>query len=271
MPRIAGLDATTVTSPSDARLQRLGAEFRIRIVSLLLVLFFATRVRPMQPALLPAPRVVLWIGAHPDDESLAAPLLEFWCNERFARCTMLIATRGEAGLCHLPGGCLPDLATVRSNEALAAASYFHASLIQLTHPDGGPWPPITSELASWIEQVHPDLILTFDPRHGTTCHPDHRAIAAATLDAIPQLSYRPEVWLLETRFAPFTFSSATPSTSRFDAQSRWFAVLDDMRLHPSQFDETWLAGIENVPASDRAVYVASAEQVMQREVSRCSP
>ncbi len=238
---------------------------------MVLLLFLAFRIRPMQPAALPQPSSVLWIAAHPDDESLVAPLLELWCNERLARCTFLIATRGEAGPCLLPEGCRPDLATVRSGEARAAAAYFHAALLQWTLQDGGDWPPITNELVAAIESVHPDLILTFDPRHGTTCHPDHRAICASTLEAIPLLTYKPQVWLLETRFEPFIFSSATGLTVRFDAQSRWYAVLDDMRLHPSQFDQTWTAGVEGVPPIQRAVYISPAEMVMQRTVRDCGP
>ncbi len=223
----------------------------------------------MQPLPLPEPVSVLWAGAHPDDEALAAPLLQYWCNERLARCTFLVATRGEAGQCLLPGGCLPDLATVRSSEARVAAAYFHAEVIQWTLPDGAAWPPVTTELAAAIESVHPDLILTFDPRHGTTCHLNHRAIGAAVLEALPQLSYKPQVWLLETRFAPFTFSSAAPSAMQFIAQSRWNAVIEDMQRHPSQFDAARIAGIENVPEADRAVYLAPAAAVLQRAVRGC--
>jgi len=38
---------------------------------------------------------VLWVGAHPDDESTVAPLLGEACRERGARCSFLVATRGR--------------------------------------------------------------------------------------------------------------------------------------------------------------------------------
>ena len=56
---------------------------------------------------LPAPGSVMWIAAHPDDEVLVAPLLARWCGDGHARCSLLVATRGEAGACRLPGGCRP--------------------------------------------------------------------------------------------------------------------------------------------------------------------
>ena len=44
------------------------------------------------PSFLPGARSVLWVGAHPDDEVLAAPLLARWCLDEKLRCTFLIFT-----------------------------------------------------------------------------------------------------------------------------------------------------------------------------------
>ena len=86
----------------------------------------------------------MWIAAHPDDEVLVAPLLARWCGDGRARCSLLTATRGEAGACLRPDGCLPDLASVRSAEAGSSSRYFGANAILLSLPDGGgavppPW------------------------------------------------------------------------------------------------------------------------------------
>jgi LmbE family N-acetylglucosaminyl deacetylase len=244
---------------------------------------------------LPAPASVMWIAAHPDDEVLVAPLLAHWCGSGRARCSLLTATRGGAGTCLLPDGCLPDLATVRSGEAGGSSQFFGADAILLSLPDGGgtappPWDidaggsrEIVGTIAGFIRAEAPDLVLTFDPRHGTTCHPDHRAIAAIVLDAMKLLSAPPAVYLLETRLQveaqplALHFSPASPDALRFDANDllaatgdpAWNALTSDMRLHPSQFDAAWLAAASRVPAGERAVFVAPEPAILQRTVSTC--
>jgi LmbE family N-acetylglucosaminyl deacetylase len=235
----------------------------------------------------------MWIGAHPDDEVLVAPLLAVWCGDGRAHCSLLTATRGEAGACLLAGGCLPNLATVRSGEAGASSQYFNANAILLTLPDGGgAEPPAWSlsagefavgTIAGFIRAESPDLVLTFDQRHGTTCHPDHRAIAAVVLEAVKGMPTPPAVYLLETWLevdaAPLAlhFSSATAAAIRYDANAplvstggpAWNAVAAEMGHHPSQFDGAWFAALANVPATDRAVYIAPASVILAQPVSSC--
>lgn len=237
----------------------------------------------------------MWVGAHPDDEAIAAPLLARWCRDGRAHCSFLIATRGEKGPCLLPAGCLPDLATVRSAEAAAGAELFGADLILLSQPDGGgaeapPWAPgtprgadLAATLAAFIRAEAPEIVLTFDPRHGTTCHPDHRAVADLALEAVALLSTPPAVYLLETRveidteLVAFRFSPAAPGTIRFDANTplastagpAWSSIESDMERHPSQFDAAWRAAVARVPESDRAVFLAPAAEILRKTVSAC--
>src|SRR5581483_10142548 len=188
---------------------------------------------------------VLWVGAHPDDEATLAPLLGDLCVERGTQCTFLVATHCEAGACKLDGGCRPDLATVRTQEMRNAAALYGANLIQWDLPDGSATQPemvlkvwagisggdnaLIDRMASAILTVNPGIIFIFDPRHGTTCHSDHRAIAALTLSALNRLDLRPAaayllapgastrtVYLVETRLqvdangSPKLFSVAVP-------------------------------------------------------------
>ncbi|HEY0158945.1 MAG TPA: PIG-L family deacetylase [Thermoanaerobaculia bacterium] len=243
----------------------------------------AQRRAVRHPSAFPNPRSVLWIAAHPDDEAVAAPLLSLWCREQRAACTFLVLTRGESGACLLPGGCPPDVATVRAAEAGAAAQYFQANSIHLTLPDGGgamqpQWPPELAEtIARYIEAVRPELILTFDPRHGTTCHPDHREVGRLVLEAARRLTFAPEVYLLETLVTRtpglpvLRIASASPHALRFDAASRWPEVARNMSFHPSQFDVNLTVAARNVPASERAVYLAPAETILGHPVAGCAP
>src|SRR5437016_11853921 len=85
-------------------------------LALILVAFalpLAARARAARP-----PLRLLWIGAHPDDEILIAPLLGRECVERSAQCSLLVMTLGEAGG---PGA-------VRAAEMQAAADALHAQL-----------------------------------------------------------------------------------------------------------------------------------------------
>jgi LmbE family N-acetylglucosaminyl deacetylase len=138
-------------------------------------------------------------------------------------------------------------------------------------------------IAGFIRAEAPELVLTFDPRHGTTCHPDHRAIAAVVLAAAKLPGTPPVVYLLESRLGvdaqPFAlhFRSATPNAIRYDANTplettgglAWKAMTTDMERHPSQFDAAWLSAVSTVPAADRAVYVAPASTILQQPVSTC--
>lgn len=255
--------------------------------------------QPVSPVRMPgrlhAPASVMWIAAHPDDEALVAPLLARWCGDGHAHCLLLTATRGGAGACVRPDGCLPDLATVRSGEAGASSQYFGADAILLSLPDGGgvvppAWdidaggsPEIVGRIAGFIRAEAPEVVLTFDPRHGTTCHPDHRAIAAIVLEAVKLLTAPPAVYLLETRLEveaqplALHFHSAANGAIRFDANEllaatggpAWNAVEGDMERHPSQFDASWLAAVSSVPAVDRAVYFAPASTILKQPASTC--
>jgi LmbE family N-acetylglucosaminyl deacetylase len=256
----------------------------------------AARMRAVRhPSNVITPASVMWIGAHPDDEALIAPLLGKWCRGEKVRCAFLILTRGESGVCLLPDGRHPDVASVRSAEAGSASQYFGADLTLLTYPNGdgvttpdwrtpsGDRPDVVTTVANDIEAFHPALVLTFDTRHGTTCHPEHMETGSIVLDAVKLLSYQPDVDLLETRvsfiFDPLVthFAPAAAGLQRFDANetlpsiqdTAWSEIIHDMERHPSQFDGSWLAAIGSVPSSDRAVWFAPAKAILEQPVLGC--
>jgi LmbE family N-acetylglucosaminyl deacetylase len=266
------------------------------IATLLLAVSLEARARAVQhPATLISPKSVLWIAAHPDDEAVAAPLLAKWCLQDHARCGFLVLTRGEAGACQLSAGCQPDVATVRTSEAAAAAELFHADSIHLRYRDGGgvttpAWsaqstnqPDLVSTHAAYISAFRPEVVLTFDPRHGTTCHPDHRETGRAVLEAIGRMADQPDVYFLETRVqissSPLSvsFSPASATAERFDATQllpfagveAWTAIVWDMQRHPSQFADDLIAAIRDVPPYERAVYFERAAAALQQNITPC--
>jgi LmbE family N-acetylglucosaminyl deacetylase len=237
---------------------------------------------------------ILWIGAHPDDEVLASPFLGIACREFGARCTFLVMTRGEAGTCGLPEGCFPDLGTVRAAEMRAASEALGAQLIQWTLPNTNVPTPFAAETA-WSEvrggrdvllgdiravvaSIKPTTIVTFDPAHGSTCHPEHRAVGSLVLDATHDTNAR--VLLVETRAqfeaGGFSFSSAAPRPSlRLDGARKlstegrlpWDYLLLDVQQHRSQFTPEQVQLLRETPREQR--YVDFAEPAAASLVSPC--
>lgn len=163
-------------------------------------------------------KTILWIGAHPDDEIYVSPVLARACGTSASgpRCHFLVLTRGEGGNCKLPGGCLPDLATVREGELRASASLFDAALTQWDLGDVGGSPDdvatawtsragspqaLVDRVAAFITATQPDVLLTFDPRNGGTCHPAHRTAAALALRAASASMKASETFVTASRNA----------------------------------------------------------------------
>ncbi|HKV08026.1 MAG TPA: PIG-L family deacetylase [Thermoanaerobaculia bacterium] len=252
------------------------------------------KAAPRVPPTFPGASSVLWVGAHPDDEVLAAPLLARLCLDEGLRCSFLVLTRGEKGPCLLPGGCRPDLAAVRSAEMAGAARLFGADLILWSLPDAGSgqdgsagtWDAASGSHAALVASVRkvlsrtrPDVVLTFDPRHGSTCHLDHRAAGSLVLEAVSRVEKRPAVYLLETRlvltsapvtvrFQPaalardgvFAFDGNAPLAST--ARPAWEMTNRDVLIHASQFDAPLRRAIRRVPSAQRAVFLGPADLLL---------
>jgi LmbE family N-acetylglucosaminyl deacetylase len=259
---------------------------------------------PRVPPLFPGVHSVLWIGAHPDDEIYISPLLGRLCLEEHLKCSLLVFTRGERGHCLLPGGCRPDLAAVRSAEMTRAARLLGAQLTLWSLPDGGgaadgstpAWDAaaggheaLLATLAAQVSATRADLVITFDPRHGSTCHPDHRAAGALAVEALARIEKRPLLYLLETRREehdpPLTVLFPTAASARagafaFDAntilsatgQPAWQMLIQDVQTHSSQFDARMRQAVRAVPPQGRAVFLGPAELLLQAtDVWSCPP
>ena len=212
----------------------------------------------------PPPQRILWIGAHPDDEGLVAPLLGRSCIDETDRCSLLVMTRGEGG---------GDPA-VRTGEMQRAADLFRAHLDLWDFGDvgvnvadtwsaqAGDHDALVERIAAEIVQENPTIIYTFDPNHGSTCHPAHRALGALVIEAIDRLrSAPPRVQFVETivEFLPgdFLFQSAIPDAMIIDANATWRFLVEDAALHVSQFTAEQVEALRNIPAGERRVYLAT--------------
>ena len=132
-------------------------------------------------------RSLLFIGAHPDDESFfAAGTIARYASEG-ARVTIVCATRGERGatadLCSIE-----ELPKVREQELRDAMRVLWVKDIHFFPYEDqklqqAPIEDVRRALVEIIRQSRPDLVFTFDP-HGSNQHVDHIAIARFASDAL---------------------------------------------------------------------------------------
>ncbi len=131
-----------------------------------------------------APRTLVAVFAHPDDETLVAPALARYAREG-VRVFLVIATDGRRGAnahARIPAG--DSLAKVRANEARCSARALGLEPpILLGFPDAGladfaPWPgkrldTLATRIDSVLHALRPSVVVTWGPEGGYG-HSDHR-------------------------------------------------------------------------------------------------
>ncbi|MEO8454781.1 MAG: PIG-L family deacetylase [Sphingomicrobium sp.] len=230
-----------------------------------------------------ANRSVLFVGAHPDDEWGVAPLLADACIDQGARCHFVVTSESKSY------GCLPTIglrdpfkcSQIRREEMQQAAALFGGSVEFFGWEDlfysfsnvgvdrtlagwanaAGGHEALVQRFERMLKEQKPDVIFTLDPRHGSTCHPSHRATAMLLLEAIKRLpmSERPIVWLEQTdniderseevervnaQLGYIGWPDTAADTVWFDATKRFRSgstgydyMLAARRLHKSQFPD----------------------------------
>jgi LmbE family N-acetylglucosaminyl deacetylase len=131
------------------------------------------------------------VFAHPDDASFfAGATLAQWAQAG-AEITLVVATSGDKGSPD-PAMTAAQLVTIREAEERCAAQVLGVrEVIFLRYPDGELFPTLAlrRDITRLIRLKQPDIIVTLDPTvfwYETRAlnHPDHRAIGAATLEAV---------------------------------------------------------------------------------------
>ncbi|MEM9951973.1 MAG: PIG-L family deacetylase [Chloroflexota bacterium] len=139
----------------------------------------------------PTPRRVMGVFAHPDDaEFFAGGTFAKWAADG-ADITFVLATSGDKGSSELDMTS-ERLATIREEETKKAAEALGVNdVVFFRYKDGELFPnlELRRDITRMIRIKKPDIIVTLDPTrfwYGTRGinHPDHRAIGAATLEAV---------------------------------------------------------------------------------------
>jgi N-acetylglucosamine malate deacetylase 2 len=132
---------------------------------------------------------LLFVFAHPDDESFSGVGTAMEYSSRGARIALVTATRGEQGKTGDPPVCThEELPAVRERELRQAAEIAGFDELHVLDyrdrelPDAPP-DEIRRTLVSHIRRLRPSIVLTFDP-NGFNVHPDHLAISRFVSDAV---------------------------------------------------------------------------------------
>jgi LmbE family N-acetylglucosaminyl deacetylase len=141
-----------------------------------------------------APRTLLAVVAHPDDETLIGPLLAKYGREGI-RVQLVIVTDGDQGVtphAGIPAG--PGLAKARAEEAHCSCRALGIEApILLGFKDGElgrvsrpPWEylgQVERELRTLFARFRPDVVITFGPE-GAYGHTDHRLVGAVVTQLV---------------------------------------------------------------------------------------
>jgi LmbE family N-acetylglucosaminyl deacetylase len=144
-------------------------------------------IRQLHPAALPITLLGVW--AHPDDEAYLSAAMMNRVVDTGGRVVLATATRGELG-----GNDDPQLlAAVRERELRQAMSIIGVDDVRLLgYADGecadADFDDAVRSIVSLIDDVRPDLIVTFGP-DGITHHPDHIAVSSWTTAAATALDH----------------------------------------------------------------------------------
>jgi len=136
-----------------------------------------------------AERRLLFIYAHPDDESFGVAGLARMHADLGARVALVTATRGDAGRAGEPPMCdhseLPARREAELHEAARVLGIQHVTLLDYLdkHLADAPSDKIRRELVVAIRRHRPQIVVTFDP-NGANQHPDHVAISRFASDSI---------------------------------------------------------------------------------------
>lgn len=255
-----------------------------------------TSTNHAQTVIANASRILVYT-AHPDDETAFAPMLGKYCGSK--TCKIVVATKGGGpdAICLLGvSACgtynattgYANIDTIRSGEMTTAASQVPATLEQGALTAGPAAATVSGVLARWstdlaslgtnfdavvaneINTFAPDVILTFDPRHGTSCHPEHRAIGAAVVQAVNNYSgssfSKNNLFILTTKrvttslgtgFTPLVPTDNTSVVYSADeyipskGKTGWAYLLENLAYHQSQFSSSDIISASNAETLDR--------------------
>ncbi|ADG87376.1 GlcNAc-PI de-N-acetylase [Thermobispora bispora] len=193
-------------------------------------------------------RKVLVVVAHPDDIDFGGAGTIAKLTDAGAEVVYCLVTDGEAGWPDHETPAEKIAATRRAEQTAAAKCVGVSDLRWLGYPDGAVEYSLELRRAITrvIRQVRPDLVITSTPERNYAAigpsHPDHRAVGAATLDAVYPDARNPRAFpelITEEGLEPWTvrevWLSGTMTPNRYvDVTATVERKIAALRAHESQ-------------------------------------
>ena len=242
---------------------------------------------------------ILWVAAHPDDEIIISPLLGEVCKMPGKSCSFVLANSGYKGVCYKDNGGNSNCGqlsndTIRRMEMRASVDYIEGTgeNLEIHHTKNGftadeigiiesDWnTSVTGSYKNYIKnkinEVKPDIIITHDPRHGTTCHPEHRVIGDIVYRVVKESPFmiRNDAYVVTNRRVVVggkigldSANTVDPSNWQYNANTSrlpyfgnitgWNFLTNVVSKHPSQFNAPLRYAIATVPAENRRISLQS--------------
>lgn len=259
---------------------------------------------------------ILHVAAHPDDESTFAPMMAEACRFNESTCHLVVALDADSWGCLLSIGMKDraECSRIRRLETAASAANLNAThefygwreglynwndagvqsnLASLARDAGG-HAALVTRFRQTIDAVKPDVVLAFDPRHGTSCHPNHRAVVALLLEAIAALptESKPQVWFGSDYAVPGAPPEIAAVTAGFgivrwpndatpahwydatvalpDGRTAYDYLVDALRLNATQFPEVATGKVTPAPSPQhRRVPLVRLQDIDAKQAGLC--
>lgn len=222
------------------------------------------------------PASALVIAAHPDDiEFGCAGTVAKWTRQG-ARVAYVLVTSGNGGT-HDPAYTRETIAVLREQEQRAAAALCGVTDVEFLHYNDGEVMPtleLRKDLVRMVRKHKPEIVIGMDPTRvfvgdGYINHPDHRAVATATMDAVAPVAAMP---LMYPELGPAHRVREVWVQFSLDADT-WIDISDTLdvkmealRQHKSQVDEETVQGIREWAMNDgKGLVPAESFKVMKLE------
>lgn len=163
-------------------------------------------------------KTLLFVGAHPDDEWGVAPMFAEACLFNGAKCHFVVASEAKSLGCYPTIGLKDPVkcTQLRREEMRLSAKMLGGDVtffgwedafyafdqpgmernLALWERDNGGHTALVGRIKAELDRVKPEIVFALDPRHGTTCHPNHRVVTLLLLEAVDRLEtkHRPVIW-----------------------------------------------------------------------------